>query len=233
MGNQHYLLIAFQLNVLLLIYLVEYEHVVKKSVNYVAGLVMGCRYVMMIVLILMTALQKNNIPFYTPVIRSDMESLHQMEEYLNSLTQDNEDKIYVLASGHVLNSSILKAIEKPNDFEPIKGLLDTNDYDMRDGFPEQFLDASVIVVTDPIELHLAEGTQEVVRFLAQEILDNTSTLGKNYEMVQEFELQKGVVAKVYKKIDCLDEEDIKYIREYYHNYYPEFDSIMADRIYID
>ena len=169
---------------------------------------------------------------YSPLYRNDMASLRELVNYLNTETTGN---IYVLASGGNLNSDILKSINKPNQENAISRLLVTHDVDLRDGFPTEFLTAETIVTTNPINLHLAEGSQEVVRYLAEQIQDSTSYIGDNFKKIStEFSVNNNYPAQVYiyHRISDFTEEDIKKIADYYSSLYPEHPELFEDRIIV-
>lgn len=96
--------------------------------------------------------------------------------------------MYVAASGTVLNADILRSADKPVSFEAVHNLRKTSDVDLRDGFPNGFLDSEIVVTTKPVQLHLAEGTQETVRFLAEEVMNSSSPVGRHFTLESEYSL---------------------------------------------
>ncbi len=168
---------------------------------------------------------------YYPLRRNDISQLHEMADYLNSMTEATGKHIYVCASGHVLNYSLLQSLDKPYAETTVNNLLVTSDVDLRDGFPAQFFTADIIVVTQPVQLHLAEGTQEVVRFLAEEVMDNHSPIGRHFQKTEKsFSLDKNIIAYVYEKTSEYTPDDIQYIADYYSSLYPDYNWLFYDRI---
>lgn len=171
---------------------------------------------------------------YTPAIRSDTAELHALADYVNEQEADDGEKtVYVLSSGSTLNESLMRYIDFPASQDGIPGLQYTSDADLRDGFPRGFLDADFVITTDPLDLHLAAGTQETVRYLAEGLLDPDSAIGKHYEKIASFPLQHGKEALVYKKISNYSEDDLNVIRDYFENYYPGQDELFGDWIKLD
>lgn len=168
---------------------------------------------------------------YDPLYRSDIAQLQAMADYVNSLTNDTNKSVYILASGNILNSSIMYSLNLPYSSNALHNMCTTADVDLRDGFPSAFLTADIVVTTDPIELHLAEGTQEVVRYLAQEIVNSNSYIGQHYtKQNQTFSLDNGVIASVYIKTSDLTSADLQSLAQYYTDYYPDQEELFADRI---
>jgi hypothetical protein len=166
---------------------------------------------------------------YYPLKRYDIPQLKMLTDKLNQLTHGTNDGIYVAASGSVLNCDILRKMDMPNSPNAIPNLYNTSDVDLRDGFSADFLHAKYIVATDPVQTHLATG-QEVVTYLAQEVMNEKSHIGQHYKCIDQIELDNHVIAKIYEKLSYLSEEDIEQLKAYYSNLYPGYDSLFSDRI---
>lgn len=168
---------------------------------------------------------------YDPFYRGDIEQLHQLADYLNSLTYGTEKRVYIDASGGILNNSIMDSLNKPYGTCAVNNLCATADVDLRDGFPKDFLSADIVVVTDPIQLHLAEGTQEVVRFLAQEVCNKESPIGRHFEKNDKyFILDDDVKVFIYEKNSDFEKNDLEYLSNYYSEYYPGQEELFKNRI---
>lgn len=166
---------------------------------------------------------------YYPMKRYDIPQLKALTDKLNQLTYGTNDGIYVAASGAVLNCDILRKMDMPNSPNAIPNLYNTSDVDLRDGFSADFLHAKYIVTTDPIQTHLATG-QEVVTYLAQEVMNDGSYIGCHYKCIDQVELDNHVIAKIYEKISYFSDEDIGRLKAYYSNLYPGYDSLFGDRM---
>ena len=89
-----------------------------------------------------------------------------------------------------------------------------------------------MVVTNPVELHLPEGTQEVVRFLSEEIKKSDSPIGRHFEKLdRSYLLDDNVTAYIYKKISDFETSDYQYLANYYDSYYPGMEEMFSDRIW--
>lgn len=169
-------------------------------------------------------------PYY-PLQRNDISELQNLTAYLNEISSDEDKKVYILASGGNLNNSILYNMDLPEQAPAVKNLLFTADVDLRDGFPVDFLRADIVVTTDPIELHLREGTQEAVRYLAEQITDSTSAVGRHFEKIdQTYTLDHGVKVFIYRKISAFETGDLESLAAYYDSLYPDQKELFYDRI---
>ncbi len=169
---------------------------------------------------------------YYPMQRNDIATLHQLADYLNNLTIGTDKYVYICASGSTLNASIMNSLDKPYSNNSLNNMYWTADVDMRDGFNADFLKAHYVVVTVPVQLHLREGTQEVVRFLCQEVSDMASPIGKHYEKLnQTFVLDNNVSVYIYMKTSDYDIADYQYLADYYDNYYPGNKELFSSRIW--
>lgn len=118
----------------------------------------------------------------------------------------------------------------PDTDNAVPHMYATCDVDLRDGFPTDFLNAKYVVATDPVQTHLATG-QEVVSYLAEGVQDETSYIGCHFRFMEQYELDDGVIAKIYEKISGFSEDDLQNLRDYYDALYPGYSSIFAERIY--
>lgn len=166
---------------------------------------------------------------HTPLQRNDLKQIDSLIAKLNELTKNTDDYIYTLASGSILNADILRKAHMPNINNAVPQMYDTHDIDLRDGFPSNFLKAEYIVTTDPIQTHLSTG-QEVIRYLANEIQEEDSYIGRHFICEYQFKLDDGIVAKIYHKITDFTEIDLQEMRNYYTGLYPEYHSLFTDRI---
>lgn len=169
---------------------------------------------------------------YYPMKRGDMESLHNLADDLNSLTDGTNKYVYICASGSVLNASVMESLDKPYSDSAVHNMYWTADVDLRDGFCSNSLCADYVVVTNPVELHLPKGTQEVVRFLSEEIKKSDSPIGRHFEKLdRSYLLDNNVTAYIYKKISDFETSDYQYLANYYDSYYPGMEEMFSDRIW--
>ncbi|MBQ7544493.1 MAG: hypothetical protein IJT02_06065 [Synergistaceae bacterium] len=165
--------------------------------------------------------------------RSDIPALRNIVDCLNSLTAGTNKNVYVLASSGTLNADLLDSVNFPLEEHSLHNHnnLGNGNVDLRDGFPIDFLNADIVLTTEPIQLHLSEGSQEIVRFLAQEVMDSNSAVGRHFTRTENtFSLDKGVTAYIYEKQSPFETEDLEYLAGYFSRIYPGREKIFADRI---
>lgn len=158
-----------------------------------------------------------------------MEQLEALAEYLNGETLNTDQRIYVAASGPVLNCDILRKLYAPDTMNGVPNMYNTSDVDLRDGFPAVLLEADYVVATQPVQLHLNSG-QEVVSYPAELIQDGSSYMGRHFEEIQRFELDGGVIAKVYVRTSAWEPGDLEQMRDYFNALYPGYEEMFGGRI---
>ena len=67
-------------------------------------------------------------------------------------------------------------------------------------------------------------------FISELLRDNSSQLGKHFQFVQQFNLDNGQKADVYRKITSLDYSDYIFMMDFYDKLYPEHKELFSDRI---
>ncbi len=167
---------------------------------------------------------------YAPFIRTDMATVEDMVTYLNELTAGTQQRIYVLSSSGLFNDDVLQSSQKPNRGVAVPALEITYHVDLRDGFPVEFLSADVIVVTEPLQTHLAPGTQEIIRYLAEQMENDDTGLGRHFTEQRRFTLQKGITARVLVRNSAYEKEEIQTLQAYFDGLYGDFPALFHDRI---
>ncbi len=163
-----------------------------------------------------------------PFIRNDMTELQRL---VNDLNDTKSSNIYVLASSGTFNSDVINSFNKPYSNHAVPALATTHDVDLRDGFPEPFLTAQYVVDATPIQLYLAKGTQEVVRYPSDLIKDPSSYIGDNFKKLDNvYYLDNNIVVTLYQKTSDFSNEDYRKMIDYYDSYYPNRSELFGDRI---
>lgn len=168
--------------------------------------------------------------------RDDIQDIKDMVAYIKGLQKEqidlgNNDKVYVVASSGIINDDVIRSVNKPYETSSLDNLEAVSHLDLRDGFPVSFLDSSIIVTADPVQLHLAKGTQEVVRYLHEELTTEGSYINKHFDLKPEkFILDEEVTVSFYVKNSDFSQEDRQKIAAYFSDYYPGKEALFADRI---
>jgi hypothetical protein len=166
-----------------------------------------------------------------PLTRSDSQQIKQLIYYLDKETLETF-KIYVAASSATFNDDILRNaclyLQLPNS-NPCSRILDgyhVDLVDLRDGFPQQLLQADFMVVGDPVQYHLNPRDQSVVGIPALMLLENEG-IGKAYQQLpQKFVLENGVVVKIFKKIRNPKPEEKQLLNREFVKLYPRRESLF-------
>ncbi|MFB0528002.1 MAG: hypothetical protein ACETVT_03900 [bacterium] len=158
-----------------------------------------------------------------PLVRNDIDEIKRLLNVLKDLLSDPGDRVYVLSSSGILNSSILhdSYLSLLGDRRMHSQILNTHDVDKRDGFPSEFLTARYVVVAYPIQYHLRPEDQRVVGTLAEFIMDG-GNIGTSYKQLPyEFVLDKGVRVYIYEKVRPFKKTDIDLLSELFRKHYPD------------
>ena len=166
---------------------------------------------------------------YVARVRTDMDELYRLHSYLDDITDNlGNDLVYVAASGEVLNDDILRRLRAP-DYSMPYTLLSTSHADLVSGFNTDFFDASVVVITDPIQLHLAPRTQLVQEYIVNGILSKKDVFADQYAEGETFVLENGVVAKTYIHKNYYTNDDVQAVENYFEGYYSAYPELFKNR----
>lgn len=166
---------------------------------------------------------------YAPLRRSDLNTLHEIADYINAI--NNGEETYVLASSIDFNHDTLSNLEMPCKDSAINNLHLTYQVDLRDGFPDPLMTSHYIVVALPAQTHLKEGSQETIRYFTELITDSNSYFGRHFEKDErEFIIEKNIKILIYRKKSAFSQADYAEMLDYFTNLYPDSDEIFKNRI---
>ncbi len=177
----------------------------------------------------------------TPQVRHDLDQIGQIVADLNGLLENDDSvdwsepvsgngkSVYCIASSDTLNYEVIRHYNLPEKLESVPGLLGTYDVDLRDGFPQSFLTADYLLVTDPVQYHLLPEGQRTVILLDEEFL-NGGQLSEHFRQIKSYQLDNDVTVYLLERTSPYDEEDIQYLQEMFDQYYSDFPEIFHDRI---
>lgn len=166
---------------------------------------------------------------YKPKIRWDKSTLQLMEKEFEQLDAEGYRGVYVLASSDILNGDILYKLNAPL-FEKGYQLQAAAQVDLRDGFNTDFFDADVIVVCDPLQVHLMPEDQSVISLLYSLFReDSDSAFTKKYKLFSNYTLDRDVEAYIYVKQQELQQSDIEYVRDLFEQRYDNYPELFLNR----
>ena len=136
-----------------------------------------------------------------PRVMASYETILDITEYLNMQTDGKNELVYVVASSDRLNDEILANAHLPQVRYSVNGLTFTHHIDLRDGFPNHFFMADIVVVGELVQTHMRAEDQQVVGILAEKILSGDAV---NLELLKTFTLEpdkddEAVLVHIYKR----------------------------------
>lgn len=153
----------------------------------------------------------------TPRVRTDIQELNNLKDFLKNKTSENH-KAYVVSSSGILNDDILRQIDMPEINNALPFLNLTHHVDLRDGFPDTFFTSDFIVVATPTQYHLDESGQKVIGVLASEV--TSGSLKDHFKALRSFQLDNNVQAIVLQKISPITQGQINDISKIFKKSYP-------------
>jgi hypothetical protein len=144
--------------------------------------------------------------------------LEVLQRY-NPLTGEG---VYVLASSHVINSSLLREANESigTNYEVTGKILRTMDVDKRDGFPLALLDAEYVLLAVPIQYHLRPEDQQMVGLPAEALLMRKNIGGAFDRLPESFVLGNNVKVYMFKKARPITTQELGELEEACERVYP-------------
>ncbi len=145
---------------------------------------------------------------HAPIRRRDMDEIAKLVRFLRDRTS-SKDAIYVAASSHVFNRSLLHNAEVA-----IYGRDGTQlqvphipQVDSRDVFTgKELFNADVVLIVKPIQYHLLPSEQDVVRVVVEAFTENWEFSQDFRQLSPRFFLQNGATVQVYQRVRPTSEE---------------------------
>ncbi|MEE4270734.1 MAG: hypothetical protein V2I67_03610 [Thermoanaerobaculales bacterium] len=164
-----------------------------------------------------------------PTIRHDLDEIDRMLTYLDRGIGSSEAKLYVLSSSptlsdHVLafsNMSLNAAHRSP------AAILQATHVDRWHGFPRGLLTADVVLVADPVQLHLRPEFQRVVAEPAESFLEGTDIALAFDRLPEVFELDGGVVVRIFLRVRPNTPGEISALSDRLRRFYPDRPDIYS------
>lgn len=163
-----------------------------------------------------------------PIVMQNYDEISNIVKFVQDKYSKSKEKTYVLASSAEYNESIIASYYMP-DMKMQNMIYNVNCIDLRDGFPQQFLDAKYVIVVDPIQYHMRPSDQRTIGILAEAVL-NEPTINKHYEIEN---VDKDVNnQKIYylRQVTPLDDEAKQFFASEFDKYYANYPDLFKNRI---
>ncbi len=167
---------------------------------------------------------------FLPPVRNDIADLKNFVADIKEISAGR--KIYFVASSGLYNATTLQKISVPETHYALPNLIWTADVDLRDGFPIEFFDAEIVIVAEPVQIHLLPENQSVVVGVAYAML-NPTNFSAHFKLIREQNFSpaenESVTFKVYEKISPFDKSDIDIAEKYFEELYPYQPKLFKNR----
>lgn len=139
--------------------------------------------------------------FYGPK-REDIDSLLELNDYINSLSSESPKSATVLSSSFIFNSetltNLLPSLNLPQP-QTTTEIWYHGTVDKRDAFNWNTATADYLIVGDPVQVHLGEENQQIMSILVHDVLEGVGP-GRAYTpLPQTFTLQGGAIVRIYRR----------------------------------
>ncbi|NBV85572.1 MAG: hypothetical protein EBS01_04765, partial [Verrucomicrobia bacterium] len=147
-----------------------------------------------------------------PISRTDLPELRRLYAYLERMcASDPNPRVYLLASGIILSDGVIfsSLLSPPSlQLRCLDKFLPIHQVDSRDGVPNNILQASHVVTTDPVELHLPPSSHKCVVVPWEEFRDGRGIARAFERTSEEFVLENNIKVHVYRRTRPTTREDV-------------------------
>ncbi len=164
-----------------------------------------------------------------PQVREDLPEVERLLTYLDRMVGAGPARIYVLASSDTLSDQGLAFanLSLGAHHEALRAILSAAHVDRRDGFPRGLLQADVILVGEPVQVHLRAEDQRVVTEPVASFLSGTDIAGAFRRLPETFLVGDGVRVHVFVRQRANDVSEIEALSSRLRAAYPDRPDIFA------
>jgi len=158
-----------------------------------------------------------------PKVRDDLPEVDRLLRFLDRRLQPEPGFIYVLASSETLSEQVLAFanLSLGTHYRSTRTILQSAHVDRRDGFPAGLLEASTVLVAEPIQFHLDPLDQQVVGIPATSLLDGENIGLAFQRLAPVFSLRDGVTVHVFARTRAPSEEEVEVLSGLLAAAYPD------------
>jgi hypothetical protein len=156
---------------------------------------------------------------WQPMVRHDLPQFEALLQFVESKVDDHTGRpphpcVYLLSSSELLNSSSLWSadlqFQRPMPVEAY--IYNTHDIDRRDGFPDDLVSASLVLVADPLQTQFDQG-QNVITVPARMFLNQEGFAEAFVRDSQTFQLDNGIRVYAYERMRPSTPQEIEQLHE--------------------
>ena len=143
--------------------------------------------------------------------------------FLDQRLETEPGYTYVLASSDTLSEHVLAFTELSlgTSYRATRTILQSSHVDKRDGFPVGLLDATTVLVAEPVQLHLDPADQQVIAIPAESFLDGRNIARAFRRLEQDFTLQGGVRVVVFARTRPNRPDEVRELSDLLAAAYPD------------
>jgi len=166
-----------------------------------------------------------------PALRTDIGEVRRLLAYLDDRTSHRPGWIYVLGCSGTLSEQTLAFANRSlgTSYSSPGLILQSANVDRRDGFPSMLLEATYVVVPDPVQINMRPEDQRVVVMPTESFLEGRD-LARAYRRLPEvFRLEVGVEVSVFERFRPPEPEEIRELSDRLREAYPDRPDIFRPR----
>jgi hypothetical protein len=159
---------------------------------------------------------------FRPQRRGDIAELERLVAALPPLLAP-ADRLYVLASGTLFNGEMVRLahLSLGPAVDLSRRTARTHEVDRRDGFPSRLLDTDLVLVADPVQLHLRAEEQSVVSIPAGHLLSGRGVGAAFDRLSPLFRLAHGVRVHLFRRRRAPTPAEIQVLSEELRQAHPD------------
>lgn len=156
-----------------------------------------------------------------PYRRTDLDAIGSVVNYINEISDNNKNKVTVLAAGDDYDSAYF--ISYPEPYKNAKTIY-SNTYLVNEGFPMNFFNSKYYLLIWPLQEWSGVKEQKILYNIV-DLFMNDDYLKSKFVMRKEFVLKESVTAYIYERVEPVDTKEVDIFItkfEYMNEEYGEF-----------
>jgi hypothetical protein len=158
-----------------------------------------------------------------PKVRTDLDQVRGLLGRLDAEVRRRPGYIYVLGSSSVLSDQVLAFanLSLGSEFLSPSAVLSSAHVDRRDGFPRMLLEATYVVVAEPVQAHLGVDQQQVVVVPATSFLESRGIAAAFRRLPGEYHLDDDVTVSLFERVRPIRDDELAEMSDRLRASYPD------------